>query len=134
MKTNNIEKRLEGRSDGSTAKELIKLAEKDPVHHIDLELSSALERAYEEAKQNGFKGSMEDYIKAAPIEELKALAMSNGGSVDFSSMSPGQMKAIFISENGYSPRTPKELVRGVKMYLKNMDIKGLPFGTFGTKD
>ena len=39
MRTNNIEKRLEGRSDGSTAKELIKLAEKDPVHHIDLELS-----------------------------------------------------------------------------------------------
>src|SRR5210317_1318494 len=111
MRTNNIEKRLEGRADGSTAKELIKLAEKDPVHHIDLELSSALERAYEEAKQNSFKGSMEDFIKTAPIEELKALAMSKGGSVDFSSMSPGQMKAIFISENGYAPRTPKELVR-----------------------
>jgi hypothetical protein len=45
-------------------------------------------------------------------------------------MSPGQMKAIFISENGREPKNAKELVRGVKMYLKNMDIKGVPFGAF----
>jgi len=84
MKINNVEKAMEGRSDGSTAKEIMKLAEKDPVHHIELELSNAIERAYEEAKENGFKGSIEEYIKT----------------------------------------------RGVKMYLKNMDIKGLPFGVF----
>ena len=130
MKINNVEKAMEGRSDGSTAKEIMKLAEKDPVHHIELELTNALERAYEEAKENGFKGSMEDYIKTAPLDELKSLAMAGGGPVDFSSMSPGQMKAIFISENGREPKSAKELVRGVKMYLKNMDIKGVPFGAF----
>jgi hypothetical protein len=130
MKINNVEKAMEGRSDGSTAKEIMKLAEKDPVHHIELELTNALERAYEEAKENGFKGSMEDYIKTAPLDELKSLAMAGGGPVDFSSMSPGQMKAIFISENGREPKSAKELVRGVKMYLKNMDIKGVPFGVF----
>ena len=130
MKIPNVEKALEGRSDGSTAKELMKLAEKDPMHHIELELSDALKRAYEEAKENGFKGSMEDYIKTAPLDELKSLAMAGGGPVDFSSMSPGQMKAIFISENGREPKSAKELVRGVKMYLKNMDIKGVPFGAF----
>lgn len=130
MKIPNVEKALEGRSDGSTAKELMKLAEKDPMHHIELELSDALKRAYEEAKENGFKGSMEDYIRTAPLDELKSLAMAGGGPVDFSSMSPGQMKAIFISENGREPKNAKELVRGVKMYLKNMDIKGVPFGAF----
>ncbi len=130
MKINNVEKAMEGRSDGSTAKEIMKLAEKDPVHHIELELTNALERAYEEAKEKGFKGSLEDYIKTAPLDELKSLAMAGGGPVDFSSMSPGQMKAIFISENGREPKSAKELVRGVKMYLKNMDIKGVPFGAF----
>ena len=131
MKINNVEKAMEARSDGSTAKEIMKLAEaNDPMHHIELELSNALKRAYEEAKENGFKGSMEDYIKTAPLDELKSLAMAGGGSVDFSSMSPGQMKAIFISENGREPKSAKELVRGVKMYLKNMDIKGVPFGVF----
>lgn len=134
MKINNVEKAMEGRSDGSTAKELIKLAEKDPLTNIELELMNALERAYEEAKENGFKGSMEDYVKTAPLQELKSIGLANGGDVDFTNMSPGQMKAIFISENGYSPKTPKELVRGVKMYLKNMDLDGLPFGTFGKKD
>lgn len=134
MKINNVEKAMEGRSDGSTAKELMKLAEKDPLTNIELELMNALERAFEEAKENGFKGSMEDYVKTAPLDELKSIGLANGGDVDFTNMSPGQMKAIFISENGYSPKTPKELVRGVKMYLKNMDLDGLPFGTFGKKD
>jgi len=130
MKINNVEKALEGRSDGSTAKELMKLAEKDPMHHIELELSDALQRAYEEAKENGFEGTITDYIKKTPVSELKKIALSNGGSVDFSNMSPGQMKAIFISENGREPKSAKELVRGVKLYLKNMDIKGVPFGVF----
>ena len=134
MKIPNVEKAMEGRSDGSTAKELMKLAEKDPMTNIELELMNALERAFEEAKENVFKGSMEDYVRTAPLDELKSIGLATGGDVDFTNMSPGQMKAIFISENGYSPKTPKELVRGVKMYLKNMDLDGLPFGTFGKKD
>ena len=47
MKIPNVEKKLEGKSDGSTARILMQLAEaKDPMHHIELELSNALERAY----------------------------------------------------------------------------------------
>ena len=125
---------MEGRSDGSTAKELKKLAEKDPMTHIDLELMNNIERNYKEAVEQGFKGDMEDYINSLSLEGLKKVAMADGGPVDFTSMSPGQMKAIFISENGYEPRSAKELVRGVKMYLKNLDIDGIPFGTFGKKD
>ena len=144
MKIPNVGKAMEGRSDGSTAKELMKLgekekekkqlADKDPMTHMDLEMMNNIERNYAEAVEKGFRGTMEDYIKSLSLEGLREIALSNGGSVDFTNMSPGQMKAIFVSENGYSPRTPKELVRGVKMYLKNLDIQGLPFGTFGKKD
>ena len=144
MKIPNIEKAMPGTSDGSTAKELIKLgekekerkqtADKDPMTHMDLEMMGNIERNYEEAVEKGFSGTMEEYIESLSLEGLREIALSQGGSVDFTNMSPGQMKAIFVSENGYSPRTPKELVRGVKMYLKNLDIQGLPFGTFGKKD
>ena len=144
MKIPNIEKAMPGTSDGSTAKELIKLGEKekekkqlvdkDPMTHMDLEMMGNIERSYEEAVEKGFSGTMEQYIESLSLEGLREIALSQGGSVDFTNMSPGQMKAIFVSENGYSPRTPKELVRGVKMYLKNLDIQGLPFGTFGKKD
>ena len=144
MKIPNIEKAMPGTSDGSTAKELIKLgekekekkqlADKDPMTHMDLEMMGNIERSYEEAVEKGFSGTMEQYIESLSLEGLREIALSQGGSVDFTNMSPGQMKAIFVSENGYSPRTPKELVRGVKMYLKNLDIQGLPFGTFGKKD
>jgi len=54
MKINNVEKRLEGKSDGSTAKALMQLAEKDPMHHIELELSNSLKQAFDEAKEKGF--------------------------------------------------------------------------------
>ena len=144
MKIPNIEKAMPGTSDGSTAKELMKLgekekerqqlADKDPMTHMDLEMMGNIERSYEEAVEKGFSGTMEEYIESLSLEGLREIALSQGGSVDFTNMSPGQMKAIFVSENGYSPRTPKELVRGVKMYLKNLDIQGLPFGTFGKKD
>ena len=86
MKIPNVEKAMEGRSDGSTAKELIKLAEKDPLTNIELELMNALERAFEEAKENGFKGSMEDYVKTAPVDELKSIGLATGGDVDFTSI------------------------------------------------
>jgi hypothetical protein len=144
MKIPNIEKAMPGTSDGSTAKELMKLgekekerkqlAEKDPMTHMDLELMGNITQSYKEAVENGFKGDMDEYINSLDLSELREIALADGGSVDFSSMSPGQMKAIFISENGYEPRSAKELVRGVKMYLKNLDIQGLPFGTFGKND
>ncbi|WP_435088687.1 hypothetical protein [Candidatus Pelagibacter bacterium nBUS_29] len=142
MKINNVEKRLEGKSDGSTARLLnklaeaknIKVAEKDPMTHTDLEFMNNITQGYKEAVENGFKGDIDEYINSLDLSELREIVLAEGGSVDFTNMSPGQMKSIFISENGYEPRSAKELVRGVKMYLKNLDIQGLPFGTFGKND
>jgi hypothetical protein len=143
MKINNVEKRLEGRSDGSTSRILNKLAEakdiklaeaKDPLHHIDLEFMNNITQNYKEAVDNGFRGTIDDYINSLDTEGLKKLVFSDGGLVDFTNLSPTLMKQIFISENGYSPRSAKELVRGIKMYMKNLDNDGIPFGTFGRKD
>ena len=50
--------------------------------------------------------------------------------MDFSGLDLPTMKAIFRSENGRDPKSAKELVKGVKMYLKGMDIKGVPMGAF----
>ena len=135
-KGGNVEKAMEGRGDNTATKEIKQFAkkEKDPMTHMDLEMSGNIVRSYDEAVEKGFNGTIDDYIKSLPLEKLRKIAFSDGGSVDFTSMSPGQMKAIFISENGYEPRSAKELVRGVKMYLKNLDIDGIPFGTFGKKD
>ena len=51
--------------------------------------------------------------------------MADGGPVDLSGLS-WRDESIFRSENGRDPKS-KRLVRGVKMYLKNMDLKGMPF-------
>ena len=133
---NNIDKKLETRSDGKAAKELLQLAkqEADPMEHIDLELMNALERAFNQAKDSGFTGSFNDWLYSTPIEDLKEIGkFKDGGLVDFSKLNPSHMKAIFISENGYEPKSLKELHRGVKMYLKGLDIEGVPFGVFGNK-
>ena len=78
------------------------------------------------SKEKGFEGTFDEWIRTAPIDELRDL-LADGGPVDLSGLSVGEMKAIFRSENGRDPKNIKELVRGVKMYLKNMDLKGMPF-------
>ena len=108
--------------------------EKDPMNHIQLELMNRLEQLFDEAVKNGFKGTFSQYLDTKSKEELKEIGkFSDGGSVDFTGLTPSQLKAIFVSENGYEPRSPKELVRGVKMYFKNLDNTGIPFGAFGEK-
>jgi hypothetical protein len=134
MKINNVEKRLEGKSDGSTAREIMKLADKDPLQHIELEFMNNLKRNYEEAVEGGFRGDIDQWLDSLDTIGLKRAVLNDGGLVDFTNLSPALMKQIFISENGYSPRSAKELVRGVKMYMKNLDNDGIPFGTFGRKD
>lgn len=133
MRTNNnIDKPLES---APTVKDSIKVAEKDPMTHIQLELMNRIEQAFEEAKENGFTGNFDEWISTTPVEELKEIAkFSDGGSVDFTGLTPGQLKAIFISENGYEPKSVKELVRGVKLFFKGMDIKGIPFGKMGSSN
>ena len=42
----------------------IKVAEKDPLTHIDLELMNNLERSFKEAVQEGFKGTFDDYMNS----------------------------------------------------------------------
>ena len=129
----NIDKKSPGRGDNEDTKKLMKLAEKDPMTHIELELMNKLDELYNEAKDAGFTGSFNDWLDTQPTEKLERILKSDGGLVDFSSLTPGQMKAIFKSENGFDAKSPQELVRGVKMYLKNLDIDGIPFGAFDKK-
>ena len=50
------------------------------TQEIELELSSALTQAFEEAKEAGFGGSYNDFISSMSTEALKAL-LAKGGMV-----------------------------------------------------
>ena len=65
---NNIEKR-------------IVLAEADPMSHMEMELTMAIQEAYENAVKNGFSGTITDWIKTAPIDEVKKINLKDGGEV-----------------------------------------------------
>jgi len=52
----------------------IYLAENDPT----VDLSISIEQAYQEALDNGFKGSKDDFIRTAPKGLLKAFLNSGG--------------------------------------------------------
>tara|TARA_B110001454_G_C12646311_1_gene403464 strand:+ start:166 stop:477 length:312 start_codon:yes stop_codon:yes gene_type:complete len=54
----------------------IYLATNDPI--VDLGIS--IEQAYQDALDNGFKGSKDDFIRTAPKELLKTF-LNSGGSV-----------------------------------------------------
>ena len=57
------------------------VAEKDPMHHIDLELTGTLKQMFEEAKQEGFSGSFNEYLDSLSLEELKSVGAKNGGMI-----------------------------------------------------
>ena len=59
----------------------IKVAEKDPLTHIDLELMNNLERSFKEALQEGFKGTFDDYMNSLSDDQLKTLFLATGGPV-----------------------------------------------------
>ena len=65
---NNIEKR-------------IVLAEADPMSHMEMELTMAIQEAYENAVKNGYSGTITDWIKTAPIDEVKKINLAGGGPV-----------------------------------------------------
>ena len=65
---NNIEKR-------------IVLAEADPMSHMETELTMAIQEAYEKAVKEGFTGTITDWIKTAPIDEVKKINLAEGGVV-----------------------------------------------------
>ena len=79
---NNIDKALGGgKGDGPTL-----VADKDPLHNIDLDLMNALKEAYEEAVKDGFKGDQEQWQNSLSLGALKRLGAKNGGSIKMSMM------------------------------------------------
>ena len=71
---NSVDKKLEAVS-------TTKMAEKDPLHNIDLELSSTLKQMFEEAKNDGFSGSFDEYLDTLSMDELKRVGSKDGGPV-----------------------------------------------------
>ena len=57
------------------------VAEKDPMHHIELELTGTLKQMFEEAKEGGFKGSFNEYLDSLSKDELKRIGVSKGGLI-----------------------------------------------------
>ena len=123
---------IETRKDRITKKDLDKLiAKKDQHLDIELELMSRINEAFDKAKAEGYEGTIDQFIKDATVKNLREMAnYAEGGLVDFTGLDVPTMKAIFRSENGRDAKSPKELVKGVKMYFKNMDLKGIPIGAF----
>ena len=132
LNKDNVDKRLEGKSDGSTKAKLMKMADADPMHHIDLELSAELDRLFKEAKEEGFTGTFTDWLDSKSDEYLKRILKNDGGMViDLSGMDPRKMRDLFKAEYGREPMSAKELVRGIKMMEKGFDLDGIPVGAFG---
>lgn len=59
----------------------IKVADKDPLTHIDLELMNNLERGFKEAVEEGFKGTFNDYMDTLSDDQLRTLFLATGGPV-----------------------------------------------------
>ena len=57
------------------------MAEKDPMHHIELELSQTLTQMFEEAKKDGFSGSFDEYLDTLSMDELKRIGSRDGGPI-----------------------------------------------------
>lgn len=132
----NVEKKMSAGGEQTpklNMEQFIKLADKEKIKSdVENEIIRLLDEKFQDQKKPG--ESFDEWIKRTPKEELIKLELKDGGSVDFKGMSLADMKAIFRSENGRDAYSPRELVRGVKMYLKNLDIDGIPFGTFGRND
>ena len=69
-----VDKRLEGGGP-------MQVADKDPLHNIELELTGTLKQMFEEAKQEGFKGDFNSYLDSLSLEELKSVGAKNGGMI-----------------------------------------------------
>ena len=83
--TTNIEKR-------------IVVASADPMSHMELELTTAIKEAYEEAVKQGFRGTISDWIRTAPIDEVKKINLKDGGPVSNKPRQPKQVKKLNIAD------------------------------------
>ena len=120
---------VEAKKDRLDKNDLIKLA-KDPLLDQDLEMISLLKQMYDEAVKNGFKGTLSEFSKSVPLSVLKRAKLNSGGLVDFSGMSADDLKVIFRSIMGRNPKDTKELIRVIRLDMKAMDDKGVPYGVF----
>jgi len=76
---NSVDKRLDGGGP-------MQVADKDPLHNIDLDLMNALKEAFDEAVKDGFKGSQEEWQDSLSLGALKRLGAKNGGAIKMSMM------------------------------------------------
>ena len=76
----------------------IVVASADPMAHMELELTSAIQDAYENAVKEGFKGSITDWIKTAPIDEVKRIDLGGGGPVKNKPKEPKGVKQLNIAD------------------------------------
>jgi len=60
------------------------VADKDPLHNIDLDLMNALKEAFDEAVKDGFKGSQKEYMDSLSLSQLKRIGAKNGGLINMS--------------------------------------------------
>ena len=60
------------------------VAEKDPLHNIDLDLMNALKEAFDEAVKDGFSGNQKEWQDSLSLGELKRLGAKNGGLINMS--------------------------------------------------
>ncbi|MBC8297487.1 MAG: hypothetical protein H8E55_17050 [Pelagibacterales bacterium] len=71
---NNVDKRM----DSGGPKVLVA----DSNEHIDLEIMNVLKEMYEEAKQNGYKGTLDQWQKTLSLDELKRIGIKDGGLIN----------------------------------------------------
>ena len=60
------------------------VAEKDPLHNIDLDLMNTLKEAFDEAVKDGFTGDQQEWQDSLSLGELKRLGAKNGGLINMS--------------------------------------------------
>ena len=91
MPVNNIDKAMVGKGE-------MKVAEKDPMTHIDLELMDNMKRVFDEARKEGFKGTFKDFLDTLSEEDLKTLFLADGGPVKAKIKQPKEIKRINLAD------------------------------------
>ena len=134
---NNIEKRLSGGGANTPPldmQQFIKLADKEktkiasetPGEEFEIDLLQILSEWPTFKKLNPSK-TYDDFLE----EHGLLLRLSDGGSVvDLSGAKLEDLKATFRSLMGRDPKSAKELIRIIKLDLKGMDARGVPYGAF----
>ena len=112
MPVNNVDKRMEGKGP-------MKVAEKDPMTHIDLELMDNMKRVFDEARKEGFKGTFKDFLDTLSEEDLKTLFLEKGGLVA-KVKQPKEAKKINIAEYFAPEKTVASLTDSEKASIKAM--------------